>query len=88
MTKHFSTNDMVDPLGEINGVRTVPRQTFPRQQIENVSAEVTALKSFIIEQLYVVKKSMEDFRSENFAPNNLELIETLKEEIRYLRKKI
>ena len=29
---------------------------------------------------------MEDFRSENFAPNNQELIETLKEEIRYLRK--
>ena len=28
---------------------------------------------------------MEDFRSENFTPNNLELIETLKEEIRYLR---
>ena len=39
-----------------------------------------------MEQLYVIKKSVEDFRSENFTPNNLELIETLKEEIRYLRK--
>ena len=28
---------------------------------------------------------MEDFRSENVTPNNLGLIETLKEEIRYLR---
>ena len=28
---------------------------------------------------------MEDFRLENVTPNNLELIETLKEEIRYLR---
>ena len=55
MTKHFSTNDMVDPLGEINGVRTVPRQTFLLQQIENLSAEITALKSFIMEQLYVIK---------------------------------
>ena len=30
---------------------------------------------------------MEDFLSENFTPNNLELIETLKEEIRYLTNK-
>ena len=47
--------------------------------------EVTALKSFIMEQLYVIKKSVDNFRSENFIPNNPELIETLKEEIRYLR---
>ena len=38
-----------------------------------------------MEQLHVIKKSVEDFRSENFTPNNLELIETLKEQIPYLR---
>ena len=37
-----------------------------------------------MEQLYVIKKSVEDFRSENTTPDNLELIETSKEEIRYL----
>ena len=58
---------------------------FRIEQIENLSVEVTALKSFIVEQLYVIKKSVEDFRSENVTPNNLELIETLKEDIRYLR---
>ena len=58
---------------------------FRIEQIENLSAEVTALKSFIIEQLYVIKKSVEDFRSLNATPNNPELIETLKEEIRYFR---
>ena len=47
---------------------------FKIEQIENLSAEVTALKSFIMEQLYVIKKSMEYFRTENFAPSNLELI--------------
>ena len=46
---------------------------------------MTALKSFIMEQLYFIKKSVEDFRSENVTPNNLELIKTLNEEIRYLR---
>ena len=55
------------------------------EQIEKLSAEVTALKSFIVEQLYVITRSVEDFRLENVTPNNLELIETLKEEIRYLR---
>ena len=58
---------------------------FRIEQVENLRVEVTALKSFIMEQLYVIKKSVEDFRSENSTPNNLELIETLKEEIRYLR---
>ena len=58
---------------------------FRIEQIENLSPEVTALKSFITEQLYAIKKSVEDFRSQNATPNNLELIETLKEETRYLR---
>ena len=58
---------------------------FRIEQIENLSAEVTALKSFIMEQLYVIKKSVEDFRSENVTPNDPELTETFKEEIRYLR---
>ena len=58
---------------------------FRIDQIENLSAELAALKYFIMEQLYVIKKSVEDFRSENITPDNLELIETSKEEIRYLR---
>ena len=49
---------------------------FRIEQIENLSAEVGALKSFIIKQFYVIKKSVEDFRLENVTPNNLELIET------------
>ena len=56
---------------------------FRIEQIQNLSTEFTALKSFIIEQL--IKKSVGDFCSENVTPNNLELTETLKEEIRYLR---
>ena len=58
---------------------------FRIEQIENLNAEVTAMKSFIMEQLYVIKKSVEDFCSENSTPNNLELMETLEKEIGYLR---
>ena len=46
---------------------------FRIEQIENLSAEVTALNSFIVEQFYVIKKSVEDFRLENVTPDNLEL---------------
>ena len=56
---------------------------FRIEQIENLSTEVAALKSFIVEQLYVIKKSVEDFCLENVTSNNLELIETLKEEPSY-----
>ena len=48
---------------------------------------MTALKSFIMEQVYVIKKSVDDFRLANVTPNILELIETLIEKIRYLMKK-
>ena len=58
---------------------------FRIEQIENLGVEVTGLKSFIVEQLYATKKSVEDFRPQSFTPNNLEHIETLKGEIRYLR---
>ena len=48
---------------------------------------MTALKSFIMEQVYVIKKSVDDFRLANVTPNILELIETLIEKICYLMKK-
>ena len=54
---------------------------FRIEQIENVSAEVTGLKSFIVEQLNATKKSVEDFCPQSVTPNNLEHIETLKGEI-------
>ena len=46
---------------------------------------MTALKYLIMEQLYFTKKSVEHFHSENVTPNNLELIEALKEEVGYLK---
>ena len=46
---------------------------FRIEQIENLSAEVATLKSFIVEQFYVIKTSVEGFRLENVTPNNLEL---------------
>ena len=58
---------------------------FRIEQIENLNAEVTALISFTMEKLYVIKKSVKDFCSKSVTPSNLELIETLKEDRRYLR---
>ena len=44
-----------------------------------------ALKEFILEQLYVAKKSVEDLKNQQQAPENSPLFESLKEEIVYLR---
>ena len=61
---------------------------FRIEKIESLNAEVTALKSLIMEQLYAIKKSMYDFRSENITSNSLELIETLKKKYAILGTKI
>ena len=57
------------------------------EQINNLNAEVKALKSFIIEQLYVIKKSIEDFKGQEDIPNSNSsvLIQSLKEELHYLQ---
>ena len=57
------------------------------EEINNLNAEVKALKSFITEQLYVLKKSIEDFKGQENIPNSNSsvLILSLKEELHYLR---
>ena len=60
---------------------------FKIEEMEHLNAEISALKPFILEQLHVIKKSVEDIRAETVAPNNLEFIEALQEEIIYLRNK-
>ena len=52
---------------------------------ENLNAEVSELKAFILEQLYVIKNFVDDISSETVAPKNLEFIKALKEEIRHLK---
>ena len=50
------------------------------EQIYNLNAEVKALKSFIVEQLYVIKKSIEDIKCQESIPNGSGLLQFLKEE--------
>ena len=44
-----------------------------------------ALREFILEQLYVVQKSVKDLKNQQQAPEKLPLFEYTKEEIVYLR---
>ena len=55
------------------------------EQINNLNAEVKALKSFIIEQLYVIKKLIDDVKGQESISNSSVLIQSLKEELSYLR---
>ena len=43
-----------------------------------------ALKSIILEQFYVIKKTIEDFKVQGNMPNNSLLIQSLKEDLIYL----
>ena len=44
-----------------------------------------ALKEFVLEQLYIVKRSVEDLKNQQQAPENFPLFESLQELIVYLR---
>ena len=44
-----------------------------------------ALREFILEQLHVVKKSVEDLKKQQQAPENWPSFESIKEKIVYLR---
>lgn len=46
-------------------------------QIHQLDTEVKALKSFILKQLYVIKKTIEDFKVQDNIPNNWLLIQSL-----------
>ena len=43
------------------------------------------MKSFIVEQLYVIKKSIEDIKCQESIPNSSDLLQSLKKELSYLR---
>ena len=57
------------------------------EQSDNLNAKVKTLKSFIIEQLYVIKKLIENFKCQENIPNNSVLIQSLKDVLNYLRNK-
>ena len=54
------------------------------EQIYNLNAEVKALKSFIVEQLHVIKKPIEDIKCQEGIPNSSDLLQFLKKELSYL----
>ena len=59
--------------------------TTAGEQINNLKKGTVALKDFIQEQLYVVKKSVEDLKNQQQASENSPLFESFKDEILYLR---
>ena len=47
-----------------------------------LNSEIEALKSFFLEQIFVVKKSLEE---KHLSVRDCDYVESLKEEIKYLR---
>ena len=55
----------------------------PEEQIFNIKAELVTLKSFIVEQIYILKKH---FEQKEILPENNNLLKLLEGEISYLRE--
>ena len=74
-------------LSEINQKSDIfNKSPDPRdEKIKELVAEISALKDFVIEQLYLIKKALPSINYENERIPNADLLENLKEEIRYLR---
>ena len=58
--------------------------TTAQEQINGLKTEIVTSKEFILEQLYVFKKSVGDLKNQQQAPQNSPLFEHLKEEVVYL----
>ena len=54
------------------------------KRIEQRNAELKALKSFAMEQLYVIRKLIENFQGQKATPNHSVVTESLKEEHSHL----
>ena len=74
----------ISPISSEQPIDFVVNDT-KNEQINNLNAEVKALKSSIIEQLYVIKKSIQDIKGQENIPNTSVLIQSLKEELNFLR---
>ena len=55
------------------------------ERIEQLNTELKALKSFIKEELYLMKKMIEDLQGKKSTPNHSVVEESLKEELIYVR---
>ena len=77
------------PASPISGEQQIDFTTNDTkdEQSDNLNAKVKTLKSFIIEQLYVIKKLIENFKCQENIPNNSVLIQSLKDVLNYLRNK-
>ena len=66
------TQTQTTPVSPISGEQPIDFivNDMKDEEINNLNAEVKALKSFVIEQLYVIKNSIEDFKGQENMPNS------------------
>ena len=73
-TSHFCDENFIHNKHDLKDERT-----------EQPNAELQALKSFIREELYLMKKMIEGLQGQKATPNHSVVAESLKEELIYLR---
>ena len=62
---------------------TISQSNCLINKYQELNAELSTLKSLVLEQLYVIKKTVADL---DMPSQNLDYVQCLKEEIKYLRQ--
>ena len=68
---------------EVTPLSTISQSECLINKYQELNAELSALKSFLFEQFYVIKKTVADL---DMPSQNLDYVQCLKEEIKYLRE--
>ena len=70
--KSASTQTQTTPVSPISSEQPIDFviNDMKDEQINNLNVEVKTLKSFIVEQLYVIKKSIEDIKCQKSIPSS------------------
>ena len=68
---------------EATPLSTISQSECLINKYQELNAELSALKSFLFEQFYVIKKTVADL---DMPSQNLDYVQCLKEEIKYLRE--
>ena len=76
------------PTEDTNKISDIVLNDIKKDLMRHVNSEVEKLKGLIDNEFTTTRKSIGDLKRKNYITDNMSLIDSLKEELTYLRKKI
>ena len=76
------------PNEDTNKISDIVLNDIKKDLMRHVNSEVEKLKGLIDNEFTTTRRSIGDLKRKNYITDNMSLIDSLKEELTYLRKKI